>query len=100
MAEELAEKVGVATEAFAAAKAGRSFCSLSGTTEVMPCYKAPLKRAFRQSVKSCPVSKPFDTSRHRWIALDGQFVRLWLKRSLLFDRLFQVLLEVRKHSLV
>jgi hypothetical protein len=56
-AEQLAEKVGVATEAFAAAKAGRSFCSLSGTTEVVPCYKAPLKRVFPQAVKSCPVTK-------------------------------------------
>jgi hypothetical protein len=55
--EELAEKVGVATEAFAAAKAGRSFCSLSGTTEVVPCYKAPLKRVLPQAVKSCPVTK-------------------------------------------
>jgi hypothetical protein len=45
---EFAEKVGVATEAFAAAKAGRSFRSLSGMTKVMPCYKAPLKRVFRK----------------------------------------------------
>jgi hypothetical protein len=52
--KELAEKVGVATEAFAAAKAGRSFCSLSGTTEVVPCYKAPLKRVFPQAVKVMP----------------------------------------------
>jgi hypothetical protein len=50
----------VAIEAFAAAKAGRSFCSFSGTTEVMPCYKAPLKRVFAQAVKPCPVTKTFD----------------------------------------
>jgi hypothetical protein len=33
MAKQLAEKAGVATEAFAAAKAGRSFCSLFGMTK-------------------------------------------------------------------
>jgi hypothetical protein len=47
--KQLAEKVGLATEAFAAAKAGRLFCSLFGMAKAMPCYKA-FRHAIHQTL--------------------------------------------------
>jgi hypothetical protein len=56
-AEQLAEKVGVATEAFAAAKAGRSFCSLFGTTKGHALLQSASQECFSASCKAVPFQK-------------------------------------------
>jgi hypothetical protein len=53
-AKQLAEKVGVATEAFAAAKAGYSFRSLSGTTKGHALLQGPSQKHFSASSQAVP----------------------------------------------
>jgi hypothetical protein len=53
------EKIGVATEAFAAAKAGRSFCGLFGTTKGHALSQSAPRERFPQAVKSSPYTKLF-----------------------------------------
>jgi hypothetical protein len=54
MAKQPAEKAGVATNAFAAAKAGRSFCSLFGMTESHALLQGTPQERFSASCKAMP----------------------------------------------
>jgi hypothetical protein len=55
--KQLAEKAGVATEAVAAAKAGRSFCSLFGMTKGHALLQSASEERFSASYKVVPCYK-------------------------------------------
>jgi hypothetical protein len=74
--KQLAEKVSAATNAFAAAKAGHSFCSLFGMTESHALLQGAPQERFSASCKAMPCykSKPallYDGVRRRALTKGG-----------------------------